>query len=126
MRYRMPNYPCEFEIPDSWLAEAGMDGFSPTALAYRSSADAVLVPLTKIVPPPQYTTSPMDWRGFDRDRLVRLLKGFVIGAKIEAVPLLEIPEVEFAPRPYQYRARDGYHRFYASIAAGFGCLPGSI
>jgi hypothetical protein len=22
MRYAMPNFPCEFEIPDDWLAEA--------------------------------------------------------------------------------------------------------
>jgi hypothetical protein len=25
-----------------------------------------------------------------------------------------------------YRVRDGFHRFYASIAAGFECLPGAI
>jgi len=30
MRYAMRNFPCEFEIPDDWLTEAGAVGFIPT------------------------------------------------------------------------------------------------
>jgi hypothetical protein len=41
---------------------------------------------------------------------------------MEPVPLLKLP----APAPYAYRVRDGYHRFFASIAAGFECLPAVI
>lgn len=127
MRYQMPNYPCEFEIPDSWLAEAGMNGFSPTESAFCSSVDAVLVPLTEVEPPMRRPTTLKDWRGFDHDRLLRILKGFVEGDEIPWVPLLELPHVsEFTPRPYRYRVRDGYHRYYASVAAGFECLPGSV
>jgi hypothetical protein len=51
MRFPMPNYPCDFEIPDDWLSDAGMGGFVPTANAYRSIASAVLVPLREIEPP---------------------------------------------------------------------------
>jgi hypothetical protein len=126
MRYPMPNFPCEFEIPDCWLAEAGMKGFTPSAPSFRSSPDAVLVPLIEIVPPPRSTTTPKDCRGFDRSRLVRILRGFVNGDEIEAVPLFVIPEVDYAPYRYRYRTRDGHHRFYASVAAGFEYLPGSI
>ena len=45
--------------------------------------------------------------------------GFVAGDEIEAVPAMELPLYEFCGAPYRYRACNGYHRFYASIAAGF-------
>jgi len=32
MRFQMPHFPTEFEIPDEWLDEAGFQGFSPTSL----------------------------------------------------------------------------------------------
>jgi hypothetical protein len=105
MRYPMPNYPCDFEIPDDWLAAAGMYSFARSASAYRSTAAAALVPLQTIVPPPRFPTASKDWHGFDRIRLVSILKGIAIGAEIE---------------------RDGFHRFYASIAAGFSSLPAVI
>jgi hypothetical protein len=123
MRYPMPNYPCDFEIPEAWLAEAGMDGFTKSASAYRSSAAAVLVPLQTIVPPPRFPAAPKDWHGFDRARFVSVLEGITTGAEIEPVPLLELPPHDIWPPPYRYRVRDGFHRFYASIAAGFEFLP---
>jgi hypothetical protein len=124
MRYPIPNYPCEFEIPEAWLTEAGMDGFTRTAPAYRSTAAAVAVPLHEIEPP--YRTPAKDWRGFDRARLISVLNGIAMGAEIEPVPLLELPTGDFPPARYRYRVRDGFHRFYASIAAGFACLPAVI
>jgi hypothetical protein len=133
MRYPMPNFPCEFEIPDDWPAEAGMTVFKPLSLAYRSTpcllaphAAVELVPLAAVEPPIRSVTVPKDGRGFDHDRLVRILRGFVDGAEIEAIPLFEPQRLsEFTPHPYKYRTRNGYHRFYASIAAGFMCLPGA-
>jgi hypothetical protein len=133
MRYPMPNFPCEFEIPDDWLAEAGMREFKPYDSAYRWTACSLvpdvavqLIPLAEVEPPRRLLTVPMDRRGFDRGRLVSILRGFVDGDAIEAVPLFEPPQIEFAPVPYRYRVRNGYHRFYASIAAGFGSLPGAV
>src|SRR6266403_135215 len=61
MRYPMPNYPCEFEIPDAWLEEAGMDGFTRTAPAYRSTAAAVPVSLREIEPPPRTRRKRLAW-----------------------------------------------------------------
>ncbi len=123
MRFPMPHYPAEFEIPDDWLSEAGIIGFKPTATAYRSTAAAVLIPLTAIEPVARFVAYPKDWRGFDRARLIRLLKGFVAGDEIEPVPAVELPTHEFASSPYRYRVRDGFHRFHASIVAGFDMLP---
>jgi hypothetical protein len=124
MRHPMPNYPCEFEIPDAWLAEAGMDGFTRSASAYRSTAVAVLVPLREIEPP--YRVPELDWRDFDRSRLISVLKGIATGAEIAPVPLLQLPPGDFPAAPYRYRVRNGFHRFYASIAAGFEQLPAVI
>jgi len=126
MRYAMPNFPSDFEIPDDWLADAGAAGFVPTTPAYRSSSDAILVPLVDIEPPHRVLTIAKDWRGFDRPRLISVLKGIVTGADIEPVPLLELPVFEFAPNTYRFRVRNGFHRFYASIVAGFECLAAVI
>lgn len=127
MRYLMPNYPCEFEIPDGWLADAGIDGFIPTASAYRSTAEATPVPLREIEPPYRTSQTPKDWCGFDRTRFVAVMNGIVTGAEIEPVPLIELPAGDFPfLAPYRYRVRDGFHRFYASIAAHFDCLPATI
>jgi hypothetical protein len=132
MRFPMPNYPCEFEIPDAWLAEAGMEGFSRTGPAYRSTPEAALVPLREIEPPYRKPAMAKDWRGFERARLVFILKGFIAGAEIEPVPLLGLPAGTFVvptfvrPGPYAYQIRNGFHRFYASIAAGFESLPAVI
>lgn len=48
MRFAMPNFPCDFGIPDNWLTEAGMGGFHRTGSAFRSFEGALLVPLREI------------------------------------------------------------------------------
>ena len=126
MRYVMPNLPCEFEIPDVWLDEAGAVGFVPTTMAYRSMPEAILVPITAIEPPYRVPTVPKDWRGFDRSRFVSVLTGIVTAAEIEPIPLLELPVFEMAPNTYRFRVRNGFHRFYASVVAGFECLSAVI
>jgi hypothetical protein len=124
MRYPMPNYPCEFEIPDAWLTEASMNGFTRTAPAFRSTAVAVPVLLREIEPPYRTPSTPKDWCGFDHDRMVRVLNWIVTDAEIEPVPVLRLPSSELLSHaPYGYRVLDGFHRFYASIVAGFECLP---
>jgi hypothetical protein len=126
MRYAMPNLPGEFGIPDDWLTEAATTGFVRSARAYRASSDAILVPLTDIEPPYRVVRVAKDWRGFDRSRFISVLKGIVSAAEIEPVPLLELPVYEFAPNTYRYRVRNGFHRFYASVVAGFECLAAVI
>ena len=128
MRFLMPNHPCDFEIPDDWWEEAGMNGFEPSANAYQSLSGAKLVALHDIEPPYRKKTVQKDWRGFDRARLISVLKGIATGATIDPVPLQSLPlgEALLVPAPYGFRVHDGYHRFYASIAAGFSMLPGAI
>jgi hypothetical protein len=61
-----------------------MDGFIRRSLpAHRSTAAAVHVPLSEIEPPYRTPSTLRDWRGFDHDRLVRILNWIVTGAEIE-------------------------------------------
>ena len=124
MRFPMPHYPCEFEIPDDWLREAGVIGFVPMTTSYHSTAGTMLIPLTEIEPVPRLVKK--DFRGFDPDRLIQLLRGFVSSDKIEPVPLSELPLLEFPATPHRFRVRDGFHQLYASIAVGYECLPATI
>ena len=101
-----------------------MVGFTPAVRAYHSTEAAILVPLAEVEPPYRTPTCEKDWRGFERVRFVSVLKGIITGAEIEPIPVRELPEEDFPyVRPYRFRVRDGYHRFYASIVAGFAALP---
>ncbi|WP_027515683.1 hypothetical protein [Bradyrhizobium sp. WSM1417] len=126
MRFPMPNYPCDFEIPDAWIAEAGFAGFKAKQPAYRSSSDASMIPLEQIEPLGRFKSHPLDFRGFSRERLVRVLKGFVADDTIEAVPAIRLPVRDFCSGTFRYRVCNGVHRYYASIAAGFSMLPANL
>lgn len=123
MRFPFPYFPVEFEIPDDWWYEAGMEGFTPSRVAFRSSAYATPTALRHIEPPFRWPEYPLDWRGFDRARFVAILSGIATDAEIEPVPVLGVPSTDFPPAPFRFRICNGVHRFYASLAAGFECLP---
>jgi hypothetical protein len=126
--HALPDAELSLRVRDSRCVanEAGMDGFARTTPTYLSRAGAALVPLRAIEPPYRTPTQPQDWRGFDRTRLISALKGIVVGAQIEPVLLVELPSGHFPPAHHRYRVCHRYHRFYASIAAGFHYLPGVI
>jgi hypothetical protein len=97
---------------------------------------STLIPLRDIEPPYRNSTAAKDWHGFDRARLISVLAGIATGTEIEPVPLADMPQPA-APSdpslawtvlrsPFSYRVKDGFHRFYASVAAGFECLPAVI
>lgn len=124
MRFPFPLLPATFELPEEWLAEAGLQGFRPEGEAFRSAGDRVLIlPLREIEPPARWPEYPNDFQGFDRARMIRILAGIVAGDVIEPVPVLILPQPDAPRAPFRYRVRDGFHRFHASIAAGFTCLP---
>jgi hypothetical protein len=123
MRFRFPLLPAEFEIPDSWWADAGMTAFCPGAQSYRSTPDAIVVPLREIEPPFRNPDGVRDWYGFDRSRMIRVLGWMATGAEIEPIPVVALPPAEDPAAPFAYRVCNGFHRFYASVGAGFEMLP---
>jgi hypothetical protein len=123
MRFRFPLLPAEFEIPDSWWADAGMTAFCPGAQSYRSTPNAIVVPLREIEPPFRNPDGVRDWNGFDRSRMIRVLGWMATGAEIEPVPVVALPPADDPAAPFAYCVCNGFHRFYASVAAGFEMLP---
>jgi hypothetical protein len=123
MRFRFPRLPAEFEIPDALWIEAGMTTFRPLATSYRSTPDAVAVPLREVEPPFRNPEVMRDWRGFGRARMIGVLSGMASGAEMPPVPVVALPPAGDPAAPFAYRVCDGFHRFYASVAAGFEMLP---
>ena len=63
MRFPLLFLPCEFEIPDQWWTEAGMETYSRSGPAYRPKGEAVLAPLRQVDPPVRSPMWPPDRRG---------------------------------------------------------------
>jgi hypothetical protein len=123
MRFAFPRFPAEFEIPDEWWNQAGMSAFARTRSAYKSTTDETIA-LDDIEPVFRLRNTPRDCRGFRRADLVSILKGFAADAEIPPIDLLIIPQLgDLSGDPFKYRIVDGFHRFYASIAAGFEFVP---
>jgi hypothetical protein len=60
--------------------------------------------------------------GTARQRVVHILRGFHTGAQIPPVLVDRLGQ----PSQHLYRLRDGAHRFYSSIAAGFSHVPAIV
>jgi hypothetical protein len=125
MHFSFRRFPAEFEFPDEWWSAAGMSGFTPQEVAYRSTAG--VFPLDEIEPPFRLPSIPRDWRGFERCRMVSILRGFVDDAEIPPIVVFPIPPLhDISGDPFKYRVADGFHRFYASLAAGFARIPATV
>ena len=75
MRFDFPLLPAEFEIFDEWWVAAGMVGFEPLEPTYCSSGAEAFIPLREIQPPFRSPEQPRDWHGFERVRLITVLRG---------------------------------------------------
>jgi hypothetical protein len=123
MRFAFPRFPAEFELPDDWWLEAGMQGFVRQSKGYRSTADES-VALNDVEPPFRDRSRPLDWNGFNHARMVSVLRGFLAEEIMPPIDLLILPTLDdWSRQPFKYRVIDGVHRFYASMAVGFELLP---
>ncbi|WP_126924553.1 hypothetical protein [Rhizobium vallis] len=127
MRFFFPYFPAEFEIPDDWWTDAGMAGFMPSAPTYLAEdAASCAISLRDIAPPFRNATTPKDFRGFDRVRMVSVLTAISNGTSLPPVSLIAIPKFDALYRPYTFGLLDGMHRFFGSIAAGFDAIPSTM
>lgn len=108
-----------FEIPDDWWIFAEMNNFSPgesTAYVYRGSPEIFEVPITEIEAP----TRDPDVAFFQKCRMLPIL--FAFGCYV-ALPPIVIRPLKNSSGLCRFTVYNGYHRYYASIAAGFAVLP---
>jgi len=122
MHFHHPAENIEFEIPDSWWYAAGAHNFTPSISAFAASSDAnwptVLVPLAEVSAPrrdPGIT-------GLNEERTISILRAFVTGIVLPPLEGHRPP----SSAPNMLAVRDGFHRYFASIAVGFTMLPVSI
>ena len=111
-----------FEIPDDWWSFAEMNAFSPGGGGYYpydprwNTQDVEVVYLSDIEPPTRNSRVPP----FKKYKLVPVLLAF-------RSPECALPPVEVQPfrgsRSYRFSVINGYHRYYASVAAGYNKLP---
>lgn len=120
MLFTYPQTPAQFEIPDSWWRKAGMINFTPSGPFYRTATpECHIVALVKIKPILQSERPALDFRGFRQEALVRILAWMAEDSEIPAVVLRK----SVRSSSFNFELHGGFHRFHASVAAGFGFIP---
>ncbi len=148
MRFTLPHDLSEFEIPDAWWVESGAPGFAPSAPAYAAEAGVVklseeltsqsdktirshycptqLVAALYVAPPgPAAGVAAQSFAGsgpaFHQASMIGVLQAMRSGVQLRPIEVLRgVPgEARLVPR-------DGFHRFYASVALGFPMLPVAV
>ena len=113
-----------FALPTEWWIEAGMDRFEPGAdLAYsaRPQLASKLYLLAAIEPPRMGQRLRRGHGGFERDRMVAVLRDIALRKEIWPIDI-----TEGASGAYLYKLHQGAHRFHASVAAGFSHIPAVV
>lgn len=103
----------EFSIPGEWLQRSGAEGFRPQEAHFTSAAAAEICDITSIKSPRR--AEGVRW--FDETRMVSVLSGIVTGASMPPI------NVHRRPGGQVFELRDGFHRYYASIALGLAEVP---
>jgi hypothetical protein len=53
--------------------------------------------------------------------MIDILRGLIAADRMTAIAVHELPS-----GAYRYAVREGFHRYYASVALGFVCVPMSV
>jgi hypothetical protein len=117
-----------YELDDQWWRDAGMAAFVPRWPAYRAgvperSGYAVVEVAIADVAPIERQLSHGVFNdsaefGTARDRVLRILTGFV-----EDQPIPPVEVVKATDGPYRYHLNHGVHRFCCAVLAGFVAVP---
>ena len=118
------------DLPDDWLAEAGMVNFVPNGAAYPADFSEChgqqmfevrledVAPVLRTAGVAIFKDDPETGRTA-RQRVVSILRGFRAGAKLPPVSVVPLRTGEV----HKYKLVAGVHRFYCSLAAGFTSIP---
>ena len=121
MKFVTPGDGVEFEIPDEWWSFAEMSNFSAGSAGnfypYHANQKPIeVVPIADI-------ESPIRNAGFQPFRKYKLVPVLLAFTSPEcALPPVEVVALPGGPGT-RYRVINGFHRYYASIAAGYTKLP---
>jgi hypothetical protein len=105
---------------ECWI-EANMEGFecgSEASYVYAPRPDVFLVRVADIAPPNMERRQHLGPGGFDHKRMVKVLRDIFSHNPMHPIKLVERQQDD-----YLYHLCDGYHRFHASVAAGYSHVP---
>ncbi len=121
MKFIVPHTEYEFSIPDEWWIESGMNNFSQKEDHYISgSNNKVKIISIEEIKPPLRTNNAFWFR--NKESIVPVLKSI---ANREALDPITVWSKE-KTKTDRYIVKDGFHKFYASVAAGFSKIPINI
>lgn len=123
----------EFELPDEWLAEAGLSDPMITRDCYLPDLEAtcgkdmIKVPIDSVEP----LIERAEGRGVFCDddttgetakqRVLRILRRLKANQKLEPV------KVVYSQSPgFNYKLTEGCHRFHCAVALGYNSVPATI
>jgi hypothetical protein len=117
MRFAVPGTMREFEVPDEWWRSAGMEGFVASAEHYDTdlSTCSEVVAFEEVEPP---LRDDCFWFR-NRDSVIDVLRKISSGQKLEPVEVWSRAKTNST----KLIVRDGFHRFYLSVAAGYRKVP---
>jgi len=99
-----------------------MSHFRPQGLFYRChdviKANESALTLSSIDPPTRSAGTLL----FDEKRMRDIFRAFTTDTPLPAIEVF----AEVSIRQHRYRVRNGLHRFYASAAVGFTCIPVAV
>jgi ParB-like chromosome segregation protein Spo0J len=87
----------------------------------RTQLTSKLCPLATIEPPHMGQRLRGGHGGFERDRMIDVLRDIALRKEIWPIEVIEA-----ASGDYRYRLHHGAHRFHASVAAGFSHIPAIV
>jgi len=123
MRFIIPSTDLTFDIPDDWWLFAEMQDFRPQAKSYGLPIAAIsdrvnieIVKISEIAPPLERVASAP---ALSKSRIVPILLALRTDGELPPVQIERIQDNE-----YKFRLVHGFHRYCASIAAGFSAIPG--
>ncbi len=115
---RVPNSTVEFEVPDDWWTSAGMANFVPSSDYYttKQSSCPEIVAVGEVEPPSR--GNGQFWFR-NRQSVIEVLTKMRTGEELEPIEVWSREKT----RTEKYRVKNGFHRFYLSIAIGYPKLP---
>lgn len=123
MDFFVPESDTRFGIADDWWHFCDMETWSPRSPYFpydpEITGSVTIVALSEIEPPKRAKGVPM----FRKYKLVPVLLAFQ--SPECALPPVELLQLDDRG-PKRYALQNGFHRFYASVAAGYSKIPAVI
>ena len=122
MKFATPCGSETFEIPDDWWQFCGMETWRRSSDYYPYSytdadvQNVEVVPVGEIEPPRRATAVAL----LKKYKLVPVLLAFQ--SPECALPAIQVERADQAGGPL-YTVTNGFHRYFASIAVGYPCIP---